>query len=143
MKCTASQNNCNYWRKNFTKLHVSNELWPSQLIIGLWKLHSISRGVLVCSHKLQQRNKKMQVFIKIGFMLGAAQLIICYPKWKIYEKYWKSYSQEQTEHVYCHSFEFLHTVTYFANFIYSELPNSIQAEAYSEPYQRLTVQSTP
>ena len=31
-------------------------------------------------------------------------------------------------------------ITYFANFIYSELLNSILVEAYSEPYQRFKMQ---
>ena len=31
-------------------------------------------------------------------------------------------------------------VTHFANFIYSELPNSIQALVYSEPYKRFKMQ---
>ena len=31
-------------------------------------------------------------------------------------------------------------ITCFVNFIYSELPNSTQTEAYSEPYQRFKIQ---
>ena len=49
-------------------------------------------------------------------MLHVAQLIICHPKSKIYEhlrKFSNSYSQEQTEHVYCHFFEFLHNILYY------------------------------
>ena len=33
-----SQNNCNYWRKILARLHLSKELWPSPLIISLWRL---------------------------------------------------------------------------------------------------------
>ena len=53
-------------------------------------------------------------------------------------KFLSIYSQEQTEHVYCHCHSFF--ITYFANFIYSELPNSVQAEVYSEPHQRFKMQ---
>ena len=49
-------------------------------------------------------------------MLHVTQLIICHPKSKIYEhlrKFSNSYSQEQTEHVYCHFFEFLNNILYY------------------------------
>ena len=69
---------------------------------------------------------KIQVFIKIGFMLQASHLIICDPKSKLFEHYY----WEQTEYVYCHSFEFLH------NLLISFIQNCwTEAESYSEPYQ--------
>ena len=55
-------------------------------------------------------------------------------KIKSLRKFSNSYSQEQTEHVYCHSLSFF--IIYFANFIYSELNCRTQAEVYLAPYQR-------
>ena len=80
----------------------------------------------------------MQVFIKIGFMLQAAQLIICHPKSKIYENFRTAIPRNKRNMFIAILLSFF--ITSLANFIYSELPNSIQAEAYSEPYQRFKMQ---
>ena len=71
-------------------------------------------------------------------MLQATQMIICHPKSKIYENVLNSYSHEQAGMFIAILLSFF--ITYFAYFIYSELPNLIQAEEYSEPYQRFKMQ---
>ena len=66
-------------------------------------------------------------------MLQAAELIICHPKLKIYESFWAAIPKNKRNMFIAILLSFF--ITYFANFI-QELPKSLQAEAYSEPYQR-------
>ena len=56
------------------------------------------------------------------------------PKIENLQNLLNSYSQEQAEYVYCQSLEFLQNI--LCQFHLFWLPNSAQAEAYSEPYQR-------
>ena len=62
-------------------------------------------------------------------MLQAAKLIIC----QIYENFQTAITGNKRNMVIVILLSFF--ITYFANFI-KELPNSMQAETYSEPYQR-------
>ena len=71
-------------------------------------------------------------------MLQATQLIICNPKSKIYENFQTAILRNKQDMFTVILLSFL--ITYFANSIYSELPNSTQAEAYSEPYLRFKMQ---
>ena len=66
-------------------------------------------------------------------MLQAAKLIICQPKLKIYENFQTAITGNKRNMVIVILLSFF--ITYFANFI-KELPNSMQAETYSERYQR-------
>ena len=66
-------------------------------------------------------------------MLQAAKLIICQPKLKIYKNFQTAITGNQRSMFIVILLSFF--ITYFANFI-KELPNSMQAETYSEPYQR-------
>ena len=66
-------------------------------------------------------------------MLQAAKLIICQPKLKIYKNFQTAITGNQRNMFIVILLSFF--ITYFANFI-KELPNSMQAETYSEPYQR-------
>ena len=64
-------------------------------------------------------------------MLQATQLIICHPKWKIYEKFQTAIPKNKQNMFIAFLLSFF--MIYFANFIYSELRT--EAEVYSEPYQ--------
>ena len=76
------------------------------------------------------------MFIKIGVMLQAVQLIICDPKSKIDGNFWTAIPRNKRNMLIAILLIFF--ITYFANFIW-ELPNSVQAETYSEPYQRFKI----
>ena len=78
------------------------------------------------------------MFIKIEFILQAVQLIICHPKSRIYENIQTVIPRNEQNMFIVILLSFF--ITYFANFIYSELPNSIPAEAYLEPCQRFDMQ---
>ena len=65
---------------------------------------------------------KIQVFIKIGFMLQATHLIICHPNLKIYENFRTAISRNKQNKFIAILLSFF--MIYFANFIYSGLPNS-------------------
>ena len=67
-------------------------------------------------------------------MLQATHLTICHPKLKIYYNFRAVIPTNKQNMFIAILLSFF--ITYFANFIYSELPNSIQVEAYSVPYQR-------
>ena len=70
-------------------------------------------------------------------MLQAAQLIICHPKSKIYKTFPTAIPMNKRNMFITILLSFF--ITYFANFI-QELPNSVQPETYSEPYQRFKMQ---
>ena len=64
----------------------------------------------------------VQVLIKIKFMLQATHLIICHPKWKIYENFQTAIPKNKQNMFIAILLSFF--MIYFANFMYSELPNS-------------------
>ena len=76
------------------------------------------------------------MFIKIGVVLQAAQLIICHPKSKIYENFQTAIPKNKHNMFITILLSFF--ITYFTNSI-SELPSSLQAEEYSEPHQRFKI----
>ena len=65
---------------------------------------------------------KIQVLIKIGFILQATHLIICHPKSKIYENFRTAIPRNKPNMFIAILLSFF--IIYFANFIYSELLNS-------------------
>ena len=67
-------------------------------------------------------NLKIQVFIKIGFMLQTTHLIICNPKLKIYKNFQTAIPRNKQNMVIAILLGFF--IIYFANYIYSELLNS-------------------
>ena len=71
-------------------------------------------------------------------MLQATHLIISHPKSKIYKNFQTAIPRNKQNMFTAILLSFL--ITYFANSIYSELPNSTQAEAYSELYQRFKME---
>ena len=80
---------------------------------------------------------KIKVFIKGGVMLPAAKLIICHPKSKIYEHFRRAIPRNKRNVFLAILLSVF--ITCFTSFI-KELPNSIQAEVYSESYQRFKIQ---
>ena len=74
---------------------------------------------------------KIQVFVKIGFMLQATHLIIYHPKSKIYKNFWTAIPRNKQN---------MFIAILLSYFIYILLISFIQncrnlGEAYSEPYQ--------
>ena len=59
---------------------------------------------------------KIQVFIKIGAMLQAAQVIICHPKSKIYENIRTAAIPRNEQNMFI-AILLSFCITYFANFI--------------------------
>ena len=70
-------------------------------------------------------------------MLQVAQLIICHPKSKLCENFRTVIPGNKRNMILAILLSFF--IAYFTSFIY-ELPSSIQAEAYSELYQRFKMQ---
>ena len=114
---------------------MSKKLCPSQLIRRLWKFLSISCGCLGVQSQIaitKQKQKienclisdylKIQVLIKIRFMLQATHLIICRPKSRIDENFRTAISRNKQNMFIVILLSFF--MIYFANFIYSELRNS-------------------
>ena len=97
---------------NFAKLlrtpFFTKHLW--------WQLLEIIEKCLISDYL------KIQVFIKIGFMLQATHLIICHPELKIYENFLTAISRNKPNMFIAILLNFF--IIYFTNFIYSELPNS-------------------